>query len=59
MVYQKRFLLTIWQASNPDPLQRKSINSWIDYEEIIPWGILLKMANSLQDIVSINMIHDA
>ena len=52
-------------------MHRKSISSWIEYEELnqkmpqpleidvekIPWKIPLNLANSLQGIVSINMIH--
>ena len=54
-------------------MHRKSINSWIEYEDLtekmpqpldidvekIPWKIPLILANSLQGIVSINMIHVA
>ena len=52
-------------------MHRKSIISWIDYEELnkkmpqplelnvekVPWKLPLKLVNSLQGIVSINMIH--
>ena len=71
--FQKRFPGIIWQTSDPELVHRKSISSWIEYEdltkkmpqpleidvEIIPWKIPLKLANSLQGIVSINMIHVA
>ena len=71
--FQKRFPEIIWQTSDPDLLHRKSIISWIEYEELkekmpqpleldvlnIPWEIPLKSAYSLQGIVSINMIHVA
>ena len=71
--FQKRFPEIIWQTSDPDLLHRKSIISWIRYEalnkkmpqpieldvENIPWKIPLKLAHSLQGIVSINMIHVA
>jgi len=54
-------------------VHRKSISSWIEYEgltkkmpqpleidvEKIPWKIPLRLARSLQGIVSINMIHVA
>ena len=54
-------------------VHRKSISSWIEYEDLtkkmpqplridvekIPWKIPLILANSLQGIVSINMIHVA
>ena len=73
VVFQKRFPEIIWQTSDPDLLHRKSIISWIEYEELkkkmpqpleldvlnIPWEIPLKSAYSLQGIVSINMIHIA
>ena len=71
--FQKRFPEIIWQTSDPDLVHRKSISSWMEYEELnkkmpqpleldverIPWRIPLKLANSLQGIVSINMIHIA
>ena len=73
VVFQKRFPEIIWQTSDPELVHRKSISSWIKYEElnkkmpqpivldveIIPWKIPLKILNSLQGIVSINMIHVA
>ena len=51
--FQKRFPGITWQTSDPDLLHRKSIISWIDYEELnkkmpppleldvenIPWNI--------------------
>ena len=54
-------------------VHRKSISSWIEYEDLtkkmpqpleidvekIPWKIPLRLAQSLQGIVSINMIHVA
>ena len=71
--FQKRFPEIIWQTSDPNLLHRKSIISWIEHEElstkmpqplaldveIIPWELPLKVADSLQVIVSINMIHVA
>ena len=73
VVFQKRFPKIIWQTSDPDLLHRKSIISWIEYEELneimpqplelnvekVPWKLPLKLVNSLQGIVSINMIHVA
>ena len=73
VVFQKRFPEIIWQTSDPELLHRKSISSWIEYEalnkkmpqplaldvEKIPWEISLNLENSLQGIVSINMIHVA
>ena len=71
--FQKRFPEIIWQTSDPDLLHRKSIISWIAHEELnkkmpqplelnvenTPWEIPLKLAHSMQGIVSINMIHVA
>ena len=73
VMFQKRFPEIIWQTSDPDLLHRKSISSWIEYEDLnskmpqpleldvekIPWKISLYLADSLQGIVSINMIHVA
>ena len=73
VVFQKRFPGIIWQTSDPEFMHRKSIISWIDYEKLnmkmpqplelnvenIPWKIPLKLTNSLQGIVCINMIHIA
>ena len=71
VVFQKRFPKIIWQTSDPDLLHRKSISSWIEYEELnnkmpqpleldvenMPWRIPSNLLHSLQGIVSINMIH--
>ena len=71
--FQKRFPEIIWQTSDPDLLNRKSIISWIKYEELsrkmpppldldvekVPWHLPTQLVNSLQGIVSINMIHVA
>ena len=71
--FQKRFPEIIWQTSDPDLLNRKSIISWIEYEELsrempppldldvekVPWHLPTQLLNSLQGIVSINMIHVA
>ena len=73
VAFQKRFPEIIWQTSDPELVHRKSISSWIEYEDLtkkmpqpleidvekIPWKIPLILANSLQGIVSINMIHVA
>ena len=73
VVFQKRFPGIIWQTSDPELVHRKSISSWIEYEDLtkkmpqpldidvekIPWKIPLRLAHSLQGIVSINMIHVA
>ena len=71
--FQKRFPEITWQTTDPDLLHRKSIISWIEYEKLnkkmpqpleldvenTPWNIPLKLARSMQGIVSINMIHVA
>ena len=71
--FQKRFPEILWQTSDPELVNRKSIISWIEYEELnkkmpqpieldvekIPWKIPLNLKYSLQGIVSINMIHVA
>ena len=73
VVFQKRFPEIVWQTSDPDLLHRKSIISWIEYEELnnimpqplalnvenIPWKVPVNLTHSLQGIVSINMIHVA
>jgi len=71
--FQKRFPEITWQTTDPYLRHRKSIISWIDYEKLdkkmpqpleldvenTPWKIPLKLARSMQGIVSINMIHVA
>ena len=71
--FQKCFPEIIWQTSDPEVVHRKSISSWIDYEKLnkkmpqpleidveeIPWKIPFDLEQSLQGIVSINMIHVA
>ena len=73
VIFQKRFPEIKWQTSDPELVHRKSISSWINYEKLnkkmpqpleinverIPWEIPLKLEQSLQGIVSINMIHVA
>ena len=73
VAFQKRFPEIIWQTSDPELVHRKSISSWIKYENLskkmpqpleldveqIPWKIPLEISNSLQGIISINMIHIA
>ena len=73
VVFQKRFPGIIWQTSDPELAHRKSIISWIEYEKLnqkmpqpleldvedTPWKVPLKLARSMQGIVSINMIHVA
>ena len=73
VVFQNRFHGIIWRTSDPELVHRKSISSWIEYEDLTkkmpqpleidveknPWKIPLRLAHSLQGIVSINMIHVA
>ena len=63
----------IWQTNDPKLEHRKSISSWIEYEDLtkkmpqplelnvenIPWIIPSKLSQYIQGIVSINMIHVA
>ena len=65
VAFQKRFPEIIWQTSDPDLQHRKSIVSWIEYEQLkkkmpqpleinvenIPWKIPFNLANSLLGIV--------
>tara|TARA_B100000965_G_scaffold336830_1_gene303340 strand:+ start:99 stop:731 length:633 start_codon:yes stop_codon:yes gene_type:complete len=69
--FQKKFPSTIWQTSDPELVNRKSINSWIKHEglhstmpepldldvEIRPWPITKKLRSLIKGIVCINMIH--
>ena len=71
--FQKRFPDLIWQTSDPELKHRKSIISWIDHEKLdikmpkpleidvtkSPWPIPLKLIDTLEVIISINMIHIA
>ena len=71
VVFQKFFPEITWQTSDPELIHRKSISSWIEYEELnflmpqpldidvekSPWQISSEMKLSLQGIISINMIH--
>ncbi len=71
--FQKCFPEFTWQSSDPELVHRKSISSWIEHEELnfqmpqpldidvekIPWEIPSELQNSIQGIISINMIHIA
>ena len=71
--FQKCFPELTWQSSDPELIHRKSISSWIEHEELnfkmpqpldidvekIPWEIPSELLNSIQGIISINMIHIA
>ena len=71
--FQKCFPELTWQSSDPELVHRESISSWIEHEELnfqmpqpldidvekIPWKIPSELLNSIQGIISINMIHIA
>ena len=71
VVFQKCLPRIIWKTTNSELLHRKIKSSCIVYENLtkkmpqplgidvekIPWKISLRLAQSLQRIVSINMIH--
>ena len=71
--FQKCFPELTWQSSDPELVHRKSISSWIEHEKLnfqmpqpldidvekIPWEIPSELLNSIQGIISINMIHIA
>ena len=71
--FQKRFPEITWQTSDPELEYRESINSWIYREKLnnkmpaplnidvsdTPWQIPSNVLDSLQGIISINMIHVA
>ncbi len=71
VMFQKHFPNIIWQASDPNPLHRRSINAWISYErlgdvmpapldldvDIEPWPFLSKGEQTISAIVCINLIH--
>ena len=71
--FQKRFPDITWQTSDPELEYRKSISSWIDHERLnnkmpeplridvkdTPWQIPSNILDSLEGIISINMIHIA
>ena len=69
--FQRSFPSIIWQASDPDVLHRKSINSWIEHfglsskmpeplnidVEKRPWPVPSEHISFIKVIVCINMIH--
>ena len=64
VVFQKRFPGIIWQTSDPELVHRKSISSWIEYEDLtkkmpqpleidvekIPWKIPLRLGDKISDL---------
>ena len=69
--FQRKFPSIIWQTSDPELINRKSINSWIKHEglftkmpeplnldvEMCPWPITNQLRTLIKGIVCINMIH--
>ncbi len=69
--FQQMFPNIIWQASDPNPSYRKSINGWIKYQKLQktmpeaidlnvlkdPWPLSSKCISNLNSIVCINMLH--
>ncbi len=69
--FQNSFPQITWQASDPDSLHRKSINSWIKVKRLqekmptpldldvekMPWPLSKQFLTSLNAIVCINMLH--
>ena len=69
--FQNCFPSIIWQTSDPEPLHRKSIISWISHQNLSskmpdpldidvekrPWPISNELSSLIQGIVCINMIH--
>tara|TARA_Y100001933_G_C18873669_1_gene511048 strand:+ start:260 stop:880 length:621 start_codon:yes stop_codon:yes gene_type:complete len=73
IAFQKRFPEITWQTSDPEIEHRKSIISWINHAKLnskmpeplkidvteIPWKLTSQLSETLQGIISINMIHIA
>ena len=71
--FQRLFSQIVWQSSDPDPICRASIASWISHSglegkmpeplqidvEKSPWPLPVDFCGSLNCIVCINMIHIA
>ena len=69
--FQQRFPHLIWQASDPDPDHRASIDAWIRYQglsnvmpaalnldvEERPWPLPQTIRESLKAVVCINLLH--
>ena len=55
--FQKRFPKIIWQTSDPELLHRKSISSWIEYEDLtkkMPQPLEIDVKNSLENSIEIS-----
>ncbi len=69
--FQQRFTNLLWQASDPDPDNRASIDAWIRYQglsnvmpaalkldvEERPWPLPQTIGASLKAVVCINLLH--
>ncbi len=69
--FQQRFPYLRWQASDPDPDHRASINAWIQHQglsqvmpaalnldvETRPWPLPQTVRGSLNAVVCINLLH--
>ena len=69
--FQQRFTNLLWQASDPDPDHRASINAWIRHQglsnvmpaalnldvEERPWPLPQTIGASLSAVVCINLLH--
>ena len=57
VVFQKRFPGIIWQTSDPELVHRKSISSWIEYEELtkkMPQPLEIDVENFLENYILIS-----
>ena len=69
--FQQRFPHLRWQASDPNPEHRSSINAWIQHQGLShvmpaalhldvqrrPWPLPQSMRTSLKAVVCINLLH--
>tara|TARA_Y100001968_G_scaffold226082_1_gene208871 strand:+ start:3275 stop:3916 length:642 start_codon:yes stop_codon:yes gene_type:complete len=69
--FQKKFPSIIWQTSDPELINRRSIYSWINHQglstkmpepleidvEKRPWPITKQLKSLIKGIICINMIH--
>ena len=69
--FQQRFPNLIWQASDPDPNHRASIDAWISHQRLSdvmpnalnldveerPWHLPQTIRESLNAVVCINLLH--
>ena len=69
--FQQRFPHLLWQASDPDPHHRASIDAWIQYQGLgqvmpfaldldvglRPWPLSREIRSALKAVVCINLLH--